>query len=506
MVSIRTKLFVSLLALVSFFGILVWLVIDFGLERYYLWQKESVLLVSSRAVADQYDGDPEHIELELERLASTLGAGVVILDGDKNVKYTSFGPLRVRRMTGSVGSGANEEMHGPPKHIDKDRHWIDEHTMVETQQDLDLKIDFLVWRHWLPNGDSFIVRQPLAPVSESANLAARFMLFAGLVALLAGSCWAFLFARRFTAPILELNRIAQSMANLDFSQKWTTRRRDELGELGNSINHLSKQLGEAMDRLQEQNRKLQEDVEKERRLDRMRKDFVSAVSHELKTPLALILGYAEGLQEHVVIDEESQRYYCSVIADEAQKMDKLVKSLLNLSQLESGAGHLQWEEFDLAGLAVDVAQKYKTLLAEKEIDLTVDAAAPCFVYGDVLGAEQIITNFLTNAFSHADGERKVRLWLEPMGTHWRLQVENTGKTIPEDSLDKIWTSFYKVDKARTRQYGGHGLGLSIVRAIQEAHGNAFGAENTPDGVLFWADFDEIAAIPAESDISLSEER
>lgn len=116
-------------------------------------------------------------------------------------------------------------------------------------------------------------------------------------------------------------------------------------------------------------------MEKERRLDRMRKDFVSAVSHELKTPLALIMGYAEGLQEHVVIDEESQRYYCSVIADEAQKMDKLVKSLLNLSQLESGAGHLQWEEFDLAGLAVDVAQKYKALLAEKEIALTVDGNA-----------------------------------------------------------------------------------------------------------------------------------
>ena len=116
MVSIRTKLFVSLLALVSFFGILVWVVIDFGLERYYLWQKESVLLVSSRAVADQYDGDPERIELELERLASTLGAGVVILDKDKNVKYTSFGPLRVRRMTGSIGSSANEQLHGyhPP--------------------------------------------------------------------------------------------------------------------------------------------------------------------------------------------------------------------------------------------------------------------------------------------------------------------------------------------------------------------------------------------------------
>ena len=152
-------------------------------------------------------------------------------------------------------------------------------------------------------------------------------------------------------------------------------------------------------------------------------------------------------------------------------------------------------------MAVDVAQKYKALLAEKEIALTVDAATPCFVYGDVLGAEQIITNFLTNAFSHADGERKVRLWLEPAERHWRLRVENTGKSIPEDSLDKIWTSFYKVDKARTRQYGGHGLGLSIVRAIQEAHGNAFGAENTPAGVLFWADFDEIEQIPAKKEIS-----
>lgn len=483
--SIRTKLFIALNLLVLFFGLAAWLVTEFGLERFYLWQKETVILASSRQVAEGYDGNLEHSELELERLANTLGAGLIIFDGEGRVKYTSFGPLRARRLAGA----ADETPPRTPRHLVKETRQVDARTTLETQRDLDLKIDFLVWRHQLPNGEVFLVRQPLAPVSESAKLAARFMLFAGVLALLVGSVWAFFFSRRFTYPILELNRIAQSMARLDFSQKCTIQRRDELGELGESINHLSTQLGEAMKELQERNRQLQADVEEERRLDRMRKDFISAVSHELKTPLALILGYAEGLQEHVARDEESQRYYCAVIADEAQKMDKLVKGLLNLSQIESGFFQPQWEEFDLAGLAADITQKYATLLAEKGIELLVEAREPCFVRGDVLGAEQIITNFLNNAIDHAEGEKRIRLWLRREEAHVRLGVLNTGRPIPEESLDKVWTSFYKVDKARTRQYGGHGLGLSIVRAIQQLHGNAYGAENTAAGVLFWADFD-----------------
>jgi signal transduction histidine kinase len=232
------------------------------------------------------------------------------------------------------------------------------------------------------------------------------------------------------------------------------------------------------------------DVEKERKLDKMRKDFVSNVSHELKTPLSLILGYAEGLQENIAHDEDSKNYYCSVIMDEAEKMDILVKSLLDLSQIESGFFQLERTDFNLSLLLHDITQKYLTVLADKKIILETDIDANSFVNGDTLRMEQVLLNLFTNAIDHAEFNKIVKIAVKDTGDHYRVFVYNSGRPIPEESLEKIWTSFYKVDTARTREYGRYGLGLSIVRAIQELHGNSYGVENVEDGVVFWFDLDK----------------
>ncbi len=501
--SIRTKLFISLSGLVLFFVLMSLGLTRLGLEKFYIWQKKNILVTSSQRIDKLYQGNPEDISLELERVANTVGAGIIILDKEGYMKYSSLGPVinqkfHDRSLLPFRFPNLNET-HGhagppppPPNslHIEKSSENVDSRTVVRMQQDLDLKIEFMVLEHQLSNDDIFIIRQPMAPVSESATVAAQFMIFTGILSILAGCIWAFFFAKKFTLPILEVSRIAQSMSHLDFSQKCSINRGDEIGELSKSINHLSDQLDTAISELNQKNLQLMADVEKERKLDKMRKDFVSSVSHELKTPLSLILGYAEGLKENVARDEDSKNFYCSIIIDEAEKMDKLVKDLLNLSQIESGFFQLNRTDFDLAALLNDIAQKYLTVLTEKGITLQMDKVASYCVNGDELRIEQVLFNLINNAINHAEMAKTVKIFIEDSRDHSRVFVYNTGRHIPEESLEKIWTSFYKVDKARTREYGGYGLGLSIVRAIQELHANGYGVENIQDGVMFWFDIDK----------------
>jgi len=488
-VSLRTRLFLTLSGLLLFFVLMSLSLTRLGLERFYIGQKEDDLIAASIAIDALYRGNTADIATELKRIANALGAGIVISDRNGQLKYASIGPFINQTTQGN--EPASFQLLHPPPHITKSSKAIDDRTVLEMQSDLDIKIDFMFIARRLNNGDTLYVRQPLAPISESAAMAAQFMVFTGLLSILAGCTWAFFFAKRFTRPILNLNRIAQSMALLNFSQKASIDRSDEIGELGQSINHLSGQLDAAISELNQKNRQLLADVEKERRLDKMRKDFVSNVSHELKTPLSLILGYAEGLKENVAQDQQGKDYYCSIIMDEAEKMDRLVHDLLNLSQIESGCFQLNLETFNLSALLDELIQKYQPLLADKAIALDLQNPADSIVLGDRLHVELILSNYLNNAIVHTGGVKKIILSVDVMkvADHVRVSVFNSGLPIPEDSLEKIWTSFYKIDKARTRDHGGHGLGLSIVRAIQELQGNRYGVENTESGVCFWFDID-----------------
>jgi two-component system, OmpR family, sensor histidine kinase VanS len=487
--SVRSKLFITISSIVLFFVTISWGLTKLCLENYYLWQKKDVLIATSKMIDDLYNGNPEAISIDLKRFSNSLGAGIIISGLEEQIKYSSFGPFLPSK-TGETTIPPSPPP--PPPHVARSKEIIDARTVLEMQSDPAIKIDFMVIDRMLRNGDRLNIRQPLAPISESASVAAQFMILTGVLSLFVGCLWAFLFAKRFTRPILDLNHIAQRMALLDFSQKAAIERNDEIGKLGQSINHLSDQLDDAISELSEKNKQLQADVDTERQLDKMRKEFISNVSHELKTPLSLILGYAEGLKENVPQDDQSRNYYCSVIIDEAERMDRLVHDLLNLSQIESGFFNLLLTDFDLSALIADVLQKYHTILAERNILLNTHIPADCRVQGDQLRIEQILFNYINNAIEHAEGARQLEISVTETKSHFRVSVYNSGRHIPSESLSKIWASFYKIDKARTREYGGHGLGLSIVRAIQELHENSYGVENLEDGVRFWFEINKAA--------------
>lgn len=487
--SIRTRLFITVSLVIVFFVAFSWVMNTSYLEQYYINQNKQQLLLTAENIDDIYTGNIEDISVQLEKLERLSGLNILILDQDLTTKYYSLG-------------AGNEMLPGPERKRMRQPDLLIPlvstyqtalqagNKVVAISQDPNLQTGLLNVVSRLNNGDYLLLSKPLVPFRESAAVANRFFLFTGLLTILMGSGVVYIISRRFTRPILKLNEIAQKMSELDFSEKYVAPHQDELGKLGNSINSLSDQLDKSISELQAANRKLQEEIEYERRIDEMRKQFISNVSHELKTPIALIQGYAEGLKVNVIEDEESKNFYCDVIVDEAVKMNKMVLELLDLSQIEAGYFQLEKEIFDLSPLVQQMVAKYEFIFKEGKIGLIGDKQEKYKVYADRSRIEQVLTNCLNNAINHVDDRQEIRVTLEKRGSKVRIAVFNTGLPIPEEARDKIFTSFYKVDKARTRAYGGTGLGLSIVRAIMDLHKNNFGTENMPEGVEFWFELDK----------------
>ncbi len=483
--SIKFKLFTIISGLIVFFVFFSWLCNNQLLERFYLFNKKNALIKTYQAINSMYQSKSPEVELNLEKMEFTRWLHIVILDPKLNLKYDSFFREGVTQPKRIEGNNRNKEKPHILAIKQKVRDIVYKKTLIEVTKDNRLGISFINLYALLENGDYIMLRTPVEAIEESVTIANRFFLFTGLMTIIIG-CWlVFILTGRFTKPILDLKVIAQRMSLLDFSRKYTVRTSDEIGELGESINSLSEQLEKSIRELREANRKLQADIEKERQIDEMRKEFISNVSHELKTPIALIQGYAEGLKVNVNEDEENKNFYCDVIVDEALKMNKLVKQLLDLSQMESGYFIIDKADFNLGQLVKQVIRKNDLMFQAKKVSITIEIIEDIIVNADYHLIEQVLFNYISNAVNHVDEARNIKVGIKKEAGKARVTVFNSGCPIPVEYFGKIWDSFYKVDKARTREYGGTGLGLSIVRAIQEAHHNGYGVRNLPDGVEFW---------------------
>lgn len=341
------------------------------------------------------------------------------------------------------------------------------------------------WGFFSDNSTSFIMSMPIASIRESALLSNRFLAFVGTVVMVGGSVLIYFTTKKITLPILSLTDISERMSNLDFEAHYTGTASDEIGVLGHSMNTLSDRLKDTIGELKTANLRLQRDIEEKIQIDEMRKEFIANVSHELKTPIALIQGYAEGLTEGMAEDPESRDYYCEVIMDEAQKMNRMVKQLLTLSALESGKDMPVMERFDLAELIRGVLSSAKILLEQTGAAVEFSWEGSCFVWADEFKIEEVVTNYLNNAIHHVCPGGEIIISIFRQEKWVKLCVFNSGNPIPEEDLPNLWTKFYKVDKARTRAYGGSGIGLSIVKAIMDSHQQYCGVENRENGVEFW---------------------
>lgn len=344
----------------------------------------------------------------------------------------------------------------------------------------------------LDNGYSIILRTPIQGIKDNVNISTTLIKYVGGAILVVGIIAAFVVSTYITRPIKQLSNIAERMSEMDFNARYEGSDKGEIGLLGKSMNNMSEKLEQNIAELKKANLELKKDIDKKEKLEIMRTDFLSNVSHELKTPIALIQGYAEGLKEGITDDPESMEFYCDVIMDEANKMNTMVKRLLTLNQIEFGNDEPEMERFDINELIASVADANAIRAGQKNMSIVFDNRNEHnFVWADEYKTEEVLTNYISNALNHCDGKRAIEVRTEKSenGGTITVTVYNSGKNIADEEIERIWEKFYKTDKARTREYGGNGIGLSIVKAIMDSMGQEYGVRNVSDGVEFWFNLD-----------------
>lgn len=482
--SIRWRITVVFSAVLVAMLVSCWLVNNFFLERYYVRNKQMVLL----GVYEQLNQAAQQEVLETEEFVQRLSVAcdtdnisLFVMESDgqgilSSVKDSEFLKKRLYMYLFLKMDGGK---------ILKET----ELYAIRMNVDVHMNSEYLELVGALNDGKQVLVRTALEPIRESVVLANRFLAYVGISVLLMGTLIIQLLSRRIAGPILELAMLSERMSNLDFNVKFSGSGKDEIAFLGNHMNQLSETLERTISELKTANNELQRDIEQRERLDEMRKEFLSNVSHELKTPIALIQGYAEGLKEGINDDEESREFYCDVIMDEASRMNALVRNLLTLNKLEAGNDIVNMERFDVAALAKNYIASADILIRQKEISVRMEDYDPIYVWGDEFRVEEVFMNYFTNAINHALGDRIIDVKMVKDGERVRISVFNTGNSIPEECVEHLWEKFYKVDKARSREYGGSGIGLSIVKAVMESMNQKYGVINYDNGVEFWFELD-----------------
>ena len=487
--SIRIKISLCLTAILTVIILMSALLSVVFIKRYFYSQTKNQM-ISTYESYDRKFSKSDNIDFRTfnDNTVNDAGAYVYILDVSHMLIYTTVNKENkvYDKLTELAGVLLYNE-DDMPDNIKVEDKTIYSHYSIQLSTDTDSGYKYFDLMGYLSDGSPIIVRVPAARVNNTIKTITMFFCYVLIVVAAIGCILMYFFSNVFAIPIKRLTAVAKKMTDMDFDARIENPSNDEIGELAICMNELADRLSTTLNELQEANSKLQTDIEEKIAIDDMRKEFLSHVSHELKTPIALVLGYAEGLKDNINDDEESRNFYCDVIMDEAVKMNNMVKKLLTLNQIESGNDKISIERFDLVELAGSVIRANGIVMNQKEI--TVDFKHPdtAEVWADQIQMEEVFTNYLTNAVNHCDGDRKIIITIEKKQNSVYASVYNTGHAIPEEDIERIWEKFYKVDKARTREYGGNGIGLSIVKAILDNYKASYGARNLKDGVEFWFD-------------------
>lgn len=473
--SLQLTIVMSLLV----FGIVVlfWILNNTLLEKYYVYNKEQEMLsvyemVDQAAIDGKLSDDDFAVSLQKKCSGTNIDA----------VVFNKYGKIIIE------GATDNQEIFQLLLEASLSTYPSDYRDLNMTRQkDKRLGTEYIIINNRLMDGNFVYMKTPLESIRESVKVSNRFFLLGGIAAIVAGFIVALLLSRNLSKPLRRLSELSTKMAELDFDAKYvdTGRGAKELDELGEHMNELSATLEQTIGELKSANNELQRDIKKKEEIDNMRKEFLSNVSHELKTPLALISGYAEGLKDAVNDDEESRNFYCEVIMDEADKMNRMVMKLLSLNQLEFGNDVISMSRFDITEVITGVINSANLLAKKNEVTIKFEQTDPVYVSGDVFRIEEVVTNYVSNAINHCTKGGYITVSYAIKDNIVRVSVFNQGQPIPQEELEKIWIKFYKVDKARTREYGGSGIGLSIVKAIMDSHNRGCGVINHDDGVEFW---------------------
>lgn len=467
-------LFIRIAVIFLGFVLMITLANSTLLVHYFTYKQEHLLAEKSLLVAEVDPDDTEDLEDVVWPLREEFNFDIEIYEENGRLIYSTVGP----KMWG-FPERDDHKLINDIMEVEKSK-ILSDGAQIATVRSAITGDEYLVCRRF-DDGIITELRTQTSLLRNSASVAGEFIVIIALICFAASVVWIFLFARKFSDPIVQMSEITGNMSELDFSRKVEVSRADEIGQLGSSINNLSDRLDGALQELRETNAKLRTEIELERQLDGMRRGFVANVSHELKTPLAIISGYAEGLKLN--INSQSREEYCNTIIDEAGRMNRLVLSILELSKYESAQMPTNPEEFDISAVAEDMLARI--FIGRTEVETICDIEKDTLVFADPLQTEQILKSFLENAAVHVNEGGLVKIFAEKEEGKLRISVFNSGSSIDPEYMPHIWQSFFRGNKAHSRSEGRFGLGLSIVSAIIKAQNETCGVYNTEDGVCFW---------------------
>ncbi len=472
------KLFISIAAIFAIFVTVIAIANSALLTGYFTLKEERLLIDGVKELSVIDLSKTEEITETMREISDKYNFDVEIYEKNGKIIYTTIGAQIMDYIHSGFDRPGFSMNHEQLETLKSDRR--DDGIIIETARSKFNSKEYLLCKTE-KNGIITELRIQTELLQNSASVASEFMIIIATACLALSLVWILFFSKKFTAPIVQMSKITEQMAELDFSKKVNAATKDEVGQLADSINHMSESLDRALSELRLTNAKLTDEIELERKLDVMRKTFVANVSHELKTPLSIISGYAEGLKLNV--NSASKDSYCDTIIDETERMNRLVLSILELSKYEAEQIPFTNEVFDISSLSQNLAEKI--LFSRKDVTLNNLIPENSLVYSDFMKTEQILKSYLENAAVHTKKDGSVTLRAEDEGESLKIKIENEGENIPPEIMPNIWQSFWRADKAHSREEGRFGLGLSIVGAIVKASGSSCGVYNTDNGVCFW---------------------
>ena len=471
------RLFLKIAIIFFVFVLLLTLCNSAFLKEYYEYVNKADLKNASADLENVDVNSKNDVADAITSIEDTYGFETEIYSNSGKTLYSSSGgQLMDYFLQGNDQLFMN---HRPLKALESEE--LSDGAVLERAVDVFTENEYLVYRFSLNNSYIGELRAQMSLIENSAKIANRFISIIAVIFLFISLIWVFAFSKRISEPISRMNEITGNMAALDFSQKLNLSSEDEIGQLAGSINNLSEKLDKTLQDLNESNAKLRSEIELEHQLDKMRKGFVANVSHELKTPISIIQGYAEGLKAD--INAAAKGKYIDVIIDESKRMNRLVLSILNLSKYESGQIPLNFSDFNISEL---IKVRGERIFNNKAIKVIYEIPDELTVCADVDLIDQALKSYMENAESHVEDGGEIKLSaVDDQNGKCIVTVYNSGSKIEEEQMPEIWQSFYRGDKSHNRQSGRFGLGLSIVSAIVKMHGESCGVYNTENGVCFW---------------------
>lgn len=434
----------------------------FFLKPFYISRSKVSMQKMSRELVEEYQEYPEGFGEYIDAMDKSWNTSITVINPKFRILYTSLhregSKEKIAKKT-RIAIRQNREL------LDKS-----DYCFYSDYWDNREKQSRLMYIEKMPDENYMVLRQSVKGINTSIQFFIQFYLIAGFFLFCFGSVLISVLANQLSHPIVEMSRVAEEISQLNFNVRVVVKSKDEMGKLADAMNQISEQMDKNI-------KELMRDIER-------RKMLVRDLSHELKTPIGVLKGYAEGLKYMVTKNPQKMERYCDVIVAECDRMNDLVRQMLNYSKLEI-LDDSQVERIFMKDLAHYVRERYSLAMQEKQIQYYEETEPLLTLNSMEILIRQVVDNLISNALRYTPKQGEIRLSMFEKGDMAAIRVYNSGSSIPEEHMQDIFEVFYQLDDARSREKEGYGIGLAIVKQIARQHGGWTEVENTQDGVAFY---------------------